>query len=319
MIFRIHRLAGGIVEPGVLYTSLRGQRCPLRMHTLVGGGCPSKMSAFLGGSSTERRGGKSPDRHPVVIKLSSCGAADEGRFSDPPPDPGVPPGRRSCVDSGDGRGWGSAAGAPPGRGEQLTPSGADRRGSAAHSRVGDRTVGAGDPPRASLLAHPSSRIPSPARRGTVPPSRNAHRVQVRLPWPRTCRAERVGDPAAGVAGAGRRLPGLGIRTQRISSQSWTRRRSGRASLSRSAVSFSWGLAGGGPAEPASWPLTPLTSRTCDPRIPPTPGTCSAQLTVQPREQALCMPPSWPASRIPASSRSVSNIYWNPGVIVSNRK
>ena len=231
------------MEPGVLYTSLRGRCCPLRMHTLVGGGYPSKMSAFLGGSSTERRGGKSPDRHPVVIKLSSCGAADEGRFSDPPLDPGVPLGRRSCVDSGDGRGWGSAAGAAPGRGEQLTPSGLtgedpQELGGAAHSRVGAGLWGPGDPPRASLLAHPSSRIPSPARRGTVPPSHNAHRVQVRLPWPRTCRAERVGDPAAGVAGTGRRLPGLGIRTQRISSQSWTRRRSSRASLSRSPASFS---------------------------------------------------------------------------------
>ena len=57
------------------------------------------MSAFLGGSSTERRGGKSPGRHPVVIKLFTCGGADGGRFSDPTPDPGVPLGRRSCVDS----------------------------------------------------------------------------------------------------------------------------------------------------------------------------------------------------------------------------
>lgn len=244
MIFRIHRLAGCIVEPGVLYTSLRGWNCPLRTHTLVGGGYPSKMSAFLGGSSTERRGGKSPDRHPVVIKLSSCGAADEGRFSDPPPDPGVPLSRRSCVDSGTDAGGGARPVHPRGRGEQLTRSGADRRGSSGAGRFspqlsrGTGLWGRGDPPCASLLAHPSPCIPSPARRGTVPPSHNAHRVQVRLPWPRTCRAERVGDPAAGVAGTGRRLPGLGIRTQRISSQSWTQRRSGRASLSRSAASFS---------------------------------------------------------------------------------
>ena len=87
------------------------------------------MSAFLGGSSTERRGGKSPGRHPVVIKLFTCGGADGGRFSDPTPDPGVPLGRRSCVDSGDGRGWGSAAGAPPGeRGAGSSSPGAGLTG-----------------------------------------------------------------------------------------------------------------------------------------------------------------------------------------------
>lgn len=31
---------------------------------------------------------------------------------------------------------------------------------------------------------------------------------------------------------------------------------------------------------------------------------------------LCMPQTWPASRIRASLKSVSNIYWNPGAIVS---
>ena len=235
------------MEPGVLYTSFRGWYCPLRMHTLVGGGYPSKMSAFLGGSSTERRGGKSPGRHPVVIKLSSCGGADGGRFSDPPPDPGVPLGRRSCVDSGDGRGWGSAAGAPSGGRGAAHPE----RGSPARIRRSWEVFptaesgpdcgggGRGDPPGASLLAHPSWRIPSPACWGAVghpPPPRSPGAGGTSLaPY---LPGQACGRPAAGVAGTGRRLPGLEIRTRRIGSQSWTGRRSGRASLSRSAASFS---------------------------------------------------------------------------------
>ena len=90
---------------------------------------------------------------------------------------------------------------PPGGGEHLTRSGADRRGSAGAGRFFPRlsrarTVGAGV--GGTLTAHPSWPIlpgASPALRAGVPwgHPRHAHPVQVGLPWPRTCRAKRVGD------------------------------------------------------------------------------------------------------------------------------
>lgn len=56
----MHRLAGCIVEPGVLYTSLRSWYCPLRMHTLVGGWVPLKNVSISGREQHRKEGREKP-------------------------------------------------------------------------------------------------------------------------------------------------------------------------------------------------------------------------------------------------------------------
>lgn len=215
---------------------------PFDAHVGRGVGTPQKCQHFWEGAA-QKEGEEKPRPTSCCYQAFHLPRADGGRFSDPPPDSGVPLGRRSCVDSGDGRGWGSAGRCtPPGGGGGSSSPGAgltgeDPQGAGRFSPRLSRGPGLwgrgrrrGDPP-----AHPSRPIPpraSPALRagccGAPSPPRSPRAGGTSLAPYLPGRA--CGRPAAGVAGTGRRLPGLEIRTQRISSQSWTGRRSGRASL-----------------------------------------------------------------------------------------